>query len=91
MLPATDIVRHLQGCSKNAINMSVLRDWIEKVQPKEIGTYVQGEASGCPGKVWHGILGPGSLCFVPPGWMVCERIVNLKETYGIYVGSVFKA
>ena len=63
--------------------LSDVKTFLQNLQPAEVIAFMNSShSSGLP-PIQFGVLSEKSLCYVPPGWVVCEKVLNQRVNIGV--------
>lgn len=71
MLPVEKLSLYIQSCQKGQRpSYKDLLSFVSSVQPQTLASYL----SMFPNEIQHGILSKHTLAYVPPGWLLMEKV-----------------
>ena len=82
--PFDKVAAYLKAETGAEPRLKAVLDFMEKAQPATIAQYLKF----APGELYHSLIPKDTLFFLPAGFLLCEKVVNYKCTFGIRVSLI---
>ncbi|CAE7909469.1 unnamed protein product [Symbiodinium microadriaticum] len=80
MMPLEAVVSYLKSCRKGErVHHKDVVEFVSAAQPSSLASFL----SFHPDALCHALLGQNSVAYLPPGWILAEKVVNAKCVYGV--------
>ncbi|CAE7220555.1 unnamed protein product [Symbiodinium necroappetens] len=80
MMPLEAVVSYLKSCRKGErVHHKDVVQFVSTAQPSSLASFL----SFHPDALCHALLGQNSVAYLPPGWILAEKVVNAKCVYGV--------
>ena len=86
-IPTDQAIGHLTmsvQADAPGLKLNSLSAFLTKMQPQDVAEFLKHR----PGSIFHALVPPSTVSYIPPAWLVCEKVVNYKCVFGIRAAFV---
>ena len=92
-MPASRLRSFFSGKNETAggTKLADVKRFLQNLQPAEVIALMNRCSTPDRPTIRYGVVSETNLCYVPPGWVVCEKVLNQRVSIGVRVSFLAKS